>query len=170
MTRAAGSTQAPGWILGVRPGTENVAGAVGLARALELALAEREETAARLAGLRDELERCLRERIPEISVNGAGSPRAPHVSNVSVPGTDSGTLLMHLDLDGIACSAASACSTGATEPSHVLLAMGIPEDLAIGSLRFSFGRQNTPADVTRVAEILPQAVARVRQVAGALNR
>jgi cysteine desulfurase len=154
---------------GIRPGTENVAGAVGLARALELAMAERDELATRMSALRDDLERRLRDRIPELVVHGAGATRAPHVSNVSIPGTDSATMLMHLDLDGIACSAASACSTGATEPSHVLIAMGVSPELAVGSLRFSFGRQNTDADVKRVAEILPDAVRRVREVAGALR-
>jgi cysteine desulfurase len=155
---------------GIRPGTENVAGAVGLACAAELALAERETIAARVSALRDELERCLCERIPDLAVNGAAGPRAPHVSNLSIPGTDSATLLMHLDLKGIACSAASACSTGASEPSHVLVAMGVPDGLVSSSLRFSFGRQNTEADVSRVVEVLPEAVERVRKVEGALGR
>lgn len=154
---------------GIRPGTENVPGIVGLGRAAELAVAELESTSTRVATLRDELERCLRERIPDVVVNGADAPRAPHISNLTIPGTDSSTLLMHLDLDGIACSAASACSTGAAEPSHVLIAMGLAHDLAASSLRFSFGKQNTKADVEWVAEILPDAVARARQVTGALR-
>ncbi|MSR05855.1 MAG: cysteine desulfurase [Gemmatimonadetes bacterium] len=155
---------------GIRPGTENVPGIVGLGRAAELAVAEVGTTSAHVASLRDELERCLRERIPDLVVNGADAVRAPHVSNVTIPGTDSSTLLMHLDLDGIACSAASACSTGAAEPSHVLIAMGLAHDLAASSLRFSFGKQNTKADVAWVVEILPEAVSRARQVAGALGR
>ncbi len=154
---------------GIRPGTENVPGIVGLGRAAELAVAELEENAARMAALRDELERRLRERIPDVTVNAGDAPRAPHVSNLTIPGTDSSTLLMHLDLDGIACSAASACSTGAAEPSHVLIAMGLAHDLAASSLRFSFGKQNTTADVDWVVEILPEAVQRARQVAGALK-
>lgn len=155
---------------GIRPGTENVPGIVGLGRAAELAVAELESTSTRAAALRDELERCLRERIPDVTVNGADAPRAPHILSLTIPGTDSSTLLMHLDLDGIACSAASACSTGTAEPSHVLIAMGLAHDLAASSLRFSFGKQNTKADVEWVAEVLPQAVAKAREVAGTLAR
>jgi cysteine desulfurase len=155
---------------GIRPGTENVPGIVALGRAAELAAAESEGLRTRAAALRDELERCLRERITDLVVNGGDATRAPHISNLTIPGTDSGTLLMHLDLDGIACSAASACSTGAAEPSHVLIAMGLAHDLAASSLRFSFGKQDTKADVEWVAEILPDAVTRTRQVTGALAK
>src|SRR5881628_591283 len=98
---------------GIRPGTENVPGIVGLGRAVELAAAEQAESAARLGALRDELERRVLAIVPDAVINAWQSERAPHVSNVSIPGTDSEALLMHLDLAGIACSSGSACSTGA---------------------------------------------------------
>src|SRR6184192_853990 len=117
--------------------------------------------AARVAALRDELERRLLAVVPDAVINAANGRRAPHVTSVSIPGTDSESLLMHLDLAGIACSSGSACSTGSVEPSHVLEAMGVPRELGIAALRFSFGKQNTRADVQGVAEELPRVVAKV---------
>src|SRR5207247_1162590 len=97
---------------GRRPGTENVAAAIGLARAAELAVAEREAECARLTALREQLERLLIERIPDVVIHGHGAPvRAPHIVNASVMGTDSESMLMALDLQGIACSAGSACQS-----------------------------------------------------------
>src|SRR5881409_1031278 len=119
---------------GIRPGTENVPGIVGLGRAVELAAAEQAESAARLGALRDELERRVLAIVPDAVINAWQAERAPHVSSVSIPGTDSEALLMHLDLAGIACSSGSACSTGAIEPSHVLTAMGVPRELGIAAL------------------------------------
>jgi cysteine desulfurase len=155
---------------GLRPGTENVCGAVGLAKAVELTADELTEAAMHTRTLRDDLERRIRVAVPDVVVNAADSNRAPHISNLSFPGTDSDSLLMHLDLAGIACSSGSACTTGAIEPSHVLTAMGVPVDLAIGSLRFSFGRQNTRADVDRVLDALPGIVGKVRKLSEALGR
>jgi cysteine desulfurase len=155
---------------GLRPGTENVPGIVGLGRAVELAAAEQQTTAATLARLRDELERCLVELLPDIVIHGANARRAPHISNVSIPGTDSESLLMHLDVAGVACSSGSACTTGSVEPSHVLAAMGVPHELGVAALRFSFGKQNTAADVEYVVSQLPGVVAKVRRLAGALGR
>jgi cysteine desulfurase len=155
---------------GIRPGTENVAGIVALGRAAELAAAETEDFARRAGALRDDFERRLSAAIPDARVNGAGAPRAPHVSNVSLPGTDSEAMLMHLDLAGIACSSGSACSTGSVEPSHVLTAMGVPWDRAVAALRFSFWKKNTPEDVDYVMDQLPGIVAKVRQLAGVLGR
>jgi cysteine desulfurase len=155
---------------GIRPGTENVAGAVALGRAVELAAQEVEEFGRTVGALRDEFERRVLSAIPDAQVNGAGASRAPHVTNVSIPGTDSEAMLMHLDLAGIACSSGSACSTGSVEPSHVLTALGVPWDRAIAALRFSFGKQNTMADLDYVAEQLPGIVAKVRQLAGVLGR
>src|SRR6059058_6032386 len=128
---------------GLRPGTENVPGIIALGKAMELAAQEQTEFAARVRALRDELERRLLDVFPDAVINGARAERAPHVANVSIPGTDSEALLMHLDLAGIACSSGSACSTGAVEPSHVLTAMGVPRDLGVAALRFSFGKENT---------------------------
>jgi cysteine desulfurase len=155
---------------GIRPGTENVAGAVALGRAALLAAREQAEEAPRLRALRNLLAERLRAAVRDIVVNGESGDTAPHVLNVSVAGTDSEALLMHLDLAGVAASSGSACSTGSVEPSHVLVAMGVPRELALGAIRFSFGRESTEADVDRVAEVMPGVVAKVRQLAGALGR
>jgi cysteine desulfurase len=155
---------------GLRPGTENVPGIVALGRAVELAAAERDDTARRLASLRDDFERRLRAVVPDAVVNGAQAARAPHISNVSIPGTDSEAMLMHLDLAGIACSAGSACSTGDVEPSHVLTAMGLPHELSAAALRFSFGRGNATEDVDAVVAALPKIVEKVRALAAVLHR
>jgi cysteine desulfurase len=155
---------------GIRPGTENVAGAVALGRAALLAAREQPEEAPRLRALRDQLAERLRRMVADLVVNGPASGGAPHVLNVSVGGADSEALLMHLDLAGVAASSGSACSTGAVEPSHVLMAMGVPRDLAVGAIRFSFGRESTAADVDRVVEVMPGVVAKVRKLAGLLGR
>jgi cysteine desulfurase len=155
---------------GIRPGTENVAGAVALGRAASLAAEEQAEEGARLRQLRDDLAERLRSLVTDLVVNAETSVRAPHILNVSVAGADSEALLMHLDLAGVAASSGSACSTGAVEPSHVLVAMGVPRELALGAIRFSFGRDSTAADVERVAEVMPGVVAKVRRLAGVLGR
>lgn len=155
---------------GIRPGTENVAGAVGLGRAAQLAAAEQAEEAERLTRLRDRLAERLKAGVNEVVVNGERSERAPHVLNVSVAGADSEALLMHLDLAGVAVSSGSACSTGSVEPSHVLVAMGVPRELALGAIRFSLGRQTTEAEIDRAAQVMPEVVAKVRKLAGVLGR
>jgi cysteine desulfurase len=154
---------------GLRPGTENIAGAVALGRALSLAVAERETESRRLTELRDQLAARLRAAIPDLVIAGEDAPRAPQILNVLVPGTDSGTLLMHLDLAGVAASSGSACSTGAVEPSHVLTAMGVPRDLAAGAVRFSLGRDTTEQTVETAAGIAAEVVGRVRRVTEALS-
>jgi len=155
---------------GIRPGTENVPGIVGLAKAVELAADEQADLAPCVRSLRDELERRLLEVVPDAVINGWQAERAPHVCNVSIPGTDSEALLMHLDLAGIACSSGSACSTGAVEPSHVLTAMGVPRELGVAALRFSFGKDNTVEDVEAVVAALPKIVEKVRALAAVLHR
>jgi cysteine desulfurase len=155
---------------GIRPGTENVAGAVALGRAAALAAAEQPAESARLRALRDELTVRLRAGVPDLVVNAEGGERAPHVLSVAVPGTDSEALLMHLDLAGVAASSGSACSTGAVEPSHVLVAMGLPRELALGAIRLSLGHASSADDVARVAEVMPAVVAKVRKLAGVLGR
>jgi cysteine desulfurase len=155
---------------GLRPGTENVAGAVALGRAASLAAAEQSAEAERLRVLRDDLASRLRTGIPDMVINGAAAERAPHVLSVAVPGAESEALLMHLDMAGVAASGGSACSTGAIEPSHVLLAMGVPRDLALGTIRLSLGHGSTADDVARVAEVMPTVVAKVRKLAGVLGR
>jgi len=157
---------------GLRPGTENVPGIIALGRAVELAAAEQVELAPRLAALRQDLATRIQAIVPDAVVHGAGTvaTQAPHVLNVSIPGTDSEAMLMHLDLAGIACSAGSACSTGAAEPSHVLTAMGVSKELGMAALRFSFGRTSTAADVEAVAGALPKIVEKVRGLAAVLHR
>lgn len=152
---------------GRRPGTENVAMAVGLARAAELAVAEREHEWASLEALRNRLEAALLERIPDAVIHGRGAPRAPHILNISVPGTDSESLLMALDLRGIACSAGSACQSGSISPSHVLAALGVPADLASSPIRMSLGSLSTEACIARVADVFPMLVEKARRLATA---
>jgi len=150
---------------GRRPGTENVAMAVGLARAAELAVAEREHEWKTLETLRNRLEDKLLERIPDAVIHGRGAPRAPHIINLSVPGTDSESLLMALDLRGIACSAGSACQSGSVSPSHVLAAIGVSPDLASSAIRMSLGCMSDEAGVDRVAEVFPMLVEKARRLA-----
>src|SRR5437870_7425236 len=155
---------------GIRPGTENVPGIVGLGKAVELAATERAETERRLRALRDDLELRVLQAVPDAVINAWQAERAPHVSSVSIPGTDSEALLMHFDLAGIACSSGSACRTGAIEPSHVLTAMGVPRELGIAALRFSFGKENTVEDVDAVVGALPKIVEKVRALSAVLHR
>ncbi|HEU4699255.1 MAG TPA: cysteine desulfurase family protein [Gemmatimonadales bacterium] len=155
---------------GIRPGTENVAGAVAMGCAARLAVAEQAAEAERLERLRDELVARLRAAVPDLHVNAGAGPRAPHVLSIAVPGAESEVLLMHLDLAGIAASGGSACSTGAVEPSHVLTAMGVPRELALGAIRFSLGHETTADDVARVAAVFPGIVQKARQLAGELGR
>ncbi len=152
---------------GRRPGTENVAMAVGLARAAELAVAERDEEWTRLETLRHRMERALLERIPDAVIHGRAAARAPHVTNISVPGTDSESLLMALDLRGVACSAGSACQSGGISPSHVLTAIGVPPHLASAAIRFSLGCLSTDEAVDRVVELLPRLADKARRVSTA---
>jgi len=147
---------------GRRPGTENVAFAVGLATAAELVLAEHDAEQARLLALREALEQGLRTRIPDAVIHGAGAPRAAHIVNVSIPGTNSESMLMALDLRGIACSAGSACQSGSVSASHVLSAMGVSPDLANAALRLSLGCLSTPDDVTRTVDVLATLAEKAR--------
>ena len=147
-----------------RAGTENVAGIAGLAAALELALDERTEIAARVATLRDRFEEEVLARIAGVLVNGGQALRAPHISNLSFLGVTSEQLLMRLDIDGVAVSAGSACASGAIEPSHVIAALGLPEAWMRGVIRFSLGRTTTQAQIDRVVELLERAVADLRSI------
>jgi cysteine desulfurase len=147
---------------GRRPGTENVAACVGLACAAELVVAEREKEGARLRALRDELERAIIAAVPDAMIHGKAAPRVGHILSVSVPGVDSESLLMALDLQGVACSAGSACQSGSVAPSHVLAAMGVRPDLASAAIRMSLGVLTTPACVTRVAALFPALINKAR--------
>jgi cysteine desulfurase len=153
---------------GRRPGTENVAAVIGLARAAELAVAEREEEWARLEALRDRLEQRILARIPDAMIHGrTAAARAPHIVSVSVPGTDSESMLMALDLRGIGCSAGSACQSGSISPSHVLSALGVEPELASSAIRMSIGSLTTDACIDRVAEVFPALVEKARGMARA---
>jgi cysteine desulfurase len=134
---------------------------VGLARAAELAVAELAEESVRLARLRDQLERRLTGLLPEVTVNGAGAARLPHISSLSVPDADGEALLMVLDLEGIAASGGSACLSGALAGSPVLAAMGRARP-GHAAVRFSLGRTTTEAEIEAAAARIANAVSRVR--------
>src|SRR5450432_2634706 len=151
---------------GVRPGTENVAAAVALARAAELAVDELETEMPKIEKMRDHLQRELETRIPDAVVNGGGAPRAPHILNISVPGTDSESMLMALDMAGVACSSGSACQSGTVDPSHVLEALGVPRELAIAAVRMSLGSLTTDACIERVVQLFPALISKARRLAG----
>jgi cysteine desulfurase len=151
---------------GRRPGTENVAFAVGFARAAELAVAECAAECARLSALRDALERELRQRIPDAVVHARTAQRAPHILNISVPGTDSESLLMALDLAGVAASSGSACQSGGVNPSHVLTAIGTSPELAAAAIRMSLGALTTDEAIARVAQLFPALTAKARRLVG----
>ena len=161
---------------GRRPGTENVAGIVGLGKAAEIARAWMAGTGASvgegtppdsqaLAAMRDRLEQGVLAAIPEAGVNGAGAPRVPNTSNFYFDSVEAEALVIALDLKGLAVSGGAACQSGATEPSHVLRAMGLSEARARASVRFSLSRLITDSEVDAVLEMLPAAVARLRELA-----
>jgi len=148
----------------MRAGTENIPGIVGLAKALELAQAELPTAIAHLSGLRDRLKQGICEKIPHVHVNGHPAQKLPNILNVSFEFIDGEALLLALDIRGIAVSTGSACASGATEPSHVLQAMGVKPALAQGSLRFSLGQENTESEIDFVLEALIQVVSQLRKV------
>lgn len=147
---------------GRRAGTVNVAGIVGLATALRLAQESRESENARLRRLRDRLIQGILERVPEARLTGHPTERLPHHASFSFKGINGEELLLALDVEGIAASTGSACTSGRPEPSEVLLAMGLPHEWAVGSLRLTLGKSNTEEDIDIVLEVLPRAVARLR--------
>ncbi|HEX2195947.1 MAG TPA: cysteine desulfurase family protein, partial [Actinomycetota bacterium] len=150
---------------GLRSGTLNVAGIAGFGVAAEIAAKEVYEKSDRLLALRDRLLDGIRGIVPDVVVNGRLEHRVAGNLNVCIPGTDGETMLLLLDGAGIACSSGSACASGALDPSHVLLAIGVPKRLAKGSLRFSLGRTSTAEDVDAVLAALPGVVERARKVA-----
>ncbi|MBI5837165.1 MAG: cysteine desulfurase [Candidatus Eisenbacteria bacterium] len=150
---------------GLRPGTLNVPGIVGLGAAAKLARRELADSGPRMASLRDRLERGLRERVPGIHVMSAGAPRTPNTLNCCFERVHGESVILSLDMEGIAVSSGAACAAGSTDPSHVLAAMGVPADLAQSAVRLSLGRGTTGADVDRVLEILPACLERLRAMA-----
>ena len=152
---------------GMRAGTEDVAGAVGFALAVELAVRDREAETEHLGRLRDKLQSGLLERVPDLVVNASDATRLPNLLNISIPGAGSEMLLVMLDLEGIAVSSGSACSSGGVAPSHVLTTMGLPVEIAGPSVRFSLGRETTDTEIDRVLEIFPPLMERLRANASA---
>jgi cysteine desulfurase len=147
---------------GFRPGTENVPGIVGFGKAAELARLSLAEDAKRISSLRDQLESGLLGRIADVRVNGAGAPRTPNTSNLTFSGVEGEALLIAFDLKGLAVSTGAACSSGTVEPSHVLMAIGLPADEARASLRLSLGRHTSAAEIELALQIVPAAVAQLR--------
>jgi cysteine desulfurase len=147
-----------------RAGTENVPALVGLGVAADVARRKLESEGVRLSALRDRLEEGLLARVPGTVRNGAASPRVPNTTNVSIERVESESLLIGMDLAGIAVSSGSACSSGTLEPSHVLKAMGLPHARTLGSIRFSLGAANTDADIDRVLEVVPPLVEKLRSL------
>jgi len=147
---------------GLRSGTANVAGAVGMAEALRVTGRRRADEVARIRPLRDRLARGLTERVPGSFVNGDSARKIAGNCHVGFSGVEAETLLVALDRDGLCAAAGSSCTSGATEPSHVLAAMGVPRDAALASIRLSLGYASTDADVDTALELLPRAVDRLR--------
>lgn len=151
---------------GLRPGTEDVAGAVGLAEALERIVEERADEAARLEALRNRLEAAILARFPDVRVHGAEGPRAPHVTNLGIPGVDATALVQALDMEGVAASSGSACHSGAHKVSHVLSALYGP-DADVASVRFSLGKLTDDDAVTRASDVAIRVIERLRSLARA---
>ncbi len=147
-----------------RAGTENVPAIAGFGVAAALAAAKLDQEAARVRGLRDRLEAGILERVSGTEINGARDPRVPNTTNISFDGVEAESLLIALDLEGIAVSTGSACSSGTLEPSHVLRAMGLPTHRTQNSIRFSLGLGNTADDLDRVLDCLPAIVRKLRSL------
>ena len=148
-----------------RAGTENLPGIVGLGKAAEIAHAGFEDgSVAKLAALRDRLQRAIVERVDQVGVNSGNAPRVPNTTNIHFDCIEGEAMVIALDLKGQSVSTGAACSSGAIEPSHVLTAMGLSGDRARASIRFSLGKQNTAEDIDFVLELVPEVVARLREL------
>lgn len=152
---------------GRRAGTDNVASIVGLGKAAELARATIDEENTRVRALRDRFEETLRADLGQVEINGDPAARLPNTSNLAFLGVEAQAILLKLDQEGVCCSLGSSCTTGAVEPSHVLRAMKLTNERARSSLRFSFGRYNTEAELDKVLEIIPRIVRQLRQLSAA---
>lgn len=149
---------------GRRAGTENTPGIVGLGKAIELAVSNLQESSARISALRDELIKGVMEKIPYTRLNGHPEKRLPGNASFCFQYIEGESLLLNLDMKGVAASSGSACTSGSLDPSHVLLAIGLPHEIAHGSLRLTLGKMTTKEDVDYVLEILPEIVNRLRQM------
>ena len=154
-----------------RAGTENVPGIVGLGKAAELALEALEPgDDGNTAALRDRLQQGILIHVDEAGVNGDGAPRVPNTTNIFFDHIEGEAMVIALDLKGLAISTGAACSSGALEPSHVLVAMGLPGDRARASIRFSLGKQNTAEDVEFALALVPETVSRLRELSPVYRR
>jgi cysteine desulfurase len=149
---------------GRRAGTDNVASIVGLGKAAELAMDTIEEENSRVRALRDRFEKTLSTELDDVLINGDPKTRLPNTSNLAFIGVDAQAVLLKLDQAGICCSLGSSCTTGAIQPSHVLRAMHFSNERARSSIRFSFGRFNTEAELDKVLEVLPGIVRKLREL------
>jgi cysteine desulfurase len=145
-----------------RAGTENVPGIVGLGKAVEVRGREMKDEAVRVTGLRDRLWEGVRARVPDVRLNGHPTARLPGTANISYRNVESESIVLGLDLKGIAVSAGSACTSGSVEPSYVLVAMGVPLDYAMGAVRSSLGRSTTAEDIDFVVESIEAIVRKLR--------
>jgi cysteine desulfurase len=154
-----------------RAGTENVPGIIGLGKAAELAREALERgDLARMSAMRDRIEQTILSAVDATGVNGEGAPRVPNTTNIHFDYIEGEALVIALDLKGLAVSTGAACSSGAIEPSHVLTAMGLPPEIARASLRFSLGKQSTADDIQFALDLVPQTVARLRELSPVYNR
>ena len=149
---------------GRRASTENVASIVGMTKALEIAAENMEQYNKKLVALRDRTIKEIQEKIPFVKLNGHREKRLPGNVNFSFEFIEGESLLLMLDMKGIAASSGSACTSGSLDPSHVLLAIGLPHELAHGSLRITFGEDNTDKDIDYLLDILPSIVQRLREM------
>jgi len=148
-----------------RAGTENLAGIVGLGKVAEIArLGFTDGSVARMAELRDRLEQTILENVEQVAVNSGGAPRVPNTTNISFDCIEGEAMVIALDLKGLSVSTGAACSSGAVEPSHILTAMGLSAERARGSIRFSLGKQNTAEDVEFALALVPEVIARLREL------
>ena len=154
-----------------RAGTENVPGIIGLGKAAEIARQALDRgDLAQMASMRDRIEQTILSEVDATGVNGEGAPRVPNTTNIHFDYIEGEALVIALDLKGLAVSTGAACSSGAIEPSHVLTAMGLPPEIARASLRFSLGKQNTFDDVQFALDLVPQTLARLRELSPVYNR
>ena len=153
-----------------RAGTENVPGLVGMGIASELAQQKLTESKQDFSTLRNLLEEGILQEVSDTAINGQRNRRIPNTSNISFAGVEAESLLIALDLEGVAVSTGSACSSGTLEPSHVLRAMGLPSNRVQSSIRFSLGTSNNRADIERLISILPALVGRLRALSSGSSR
>jgi len=155
---------------GRRAGTENTLGIVGMGKAVEMRALEMDEEARRIAVLRNALKQGIEERIPDVRFNGHPTDTIMSTLNVSFAGAEGESILLYLDLEGIAVSTGSACASGSLDPSHVLMATKVPVEQAHGSIRMSLGRENTMEDIDYVLDKLPAIISKIRDMSTAYKR